>query len=322
MAGTLYGLPLSQQINDRGDPLSGGLMYLYEANTSTPVTSYSDFALTIENTNPLVLDSAGRVPEFWLSDGSYRVRLTTSAGVEVFDKQSVTAIGASSGAGGGSGSVDSSTVFGTGDIMWKPITGTRTGWVRANGRTIGSASSGATERANADTQTLYEYLWNNYSDTLCAVSGGRGANAAADFAANKAIGTYTMRGKAAFGLDGMGNSTAGVIAGGTPDAVSFGGTETKTVAQANLPSYNLSLASLTGSVSTDISNGTNVARSAQTAKRATTTPDGDTIVSVSSSTIALNSGTVTFGGTLPSGGSGTALNTMPPYMLGTWYIKL
>ena len=61
------------------------------------------------------------------------------------------------------------------------------GWVRKNGGSIGSALSGATERANADTLNLYTLFWDNYLDSNAPVAGGRGASAAADFAANKAL---------------------------------------------------------------------------------------------------------------------------------------
>jgi microcystin-dependent protein len=327
MAGTLFGLGLSQQISAGGNPLAGCLLYIYQENSSTPVTTYSDFTLATEQTFPIEADSAGRLPQIWVADGSYRARLTTSAGVEVFDESSVTAIGASSSSSGSSGS-SSSSGFETGDPIWVPVSGTRSGWVRANGRTIGSGSSVATERANGDTQALFEYLWNNFSNTLCAVSGGRGANAEADFNANKTIATYDMRGCGAFGLDDMGNTAASVIAAGTPTtAGSSGGGETATVLQANLPSYNLSAASLTGSVSTTLTNGSNVTRSLSEDKDSYSTSGGGNQnavedVSWNSDTVSLASGTVTFGGSVPSGGSGTALNKMPPYRLGSWYIKL
>jgi len=70
------------------------------------------------------------------------------------------------------------------------------GWVRKNGGTIGSAASGATERANADTAALYALLWNNYDDSQAAVAGGRGASASADFAADKTIVLPDARGRA------------------------------------------------------------------------------------------------------------------------------
>jgi microcystin-dependent protein len=326
MAGTLFGLGLSQQISAAGVPLSGALLYIYEANTSTPVTTYSDFSLSTEQTFPIVADSAGRLPQIWVADGSYRARLTTSAGIEVFDEASVTAIGASSVSSGSGGSSSSTSGFETGDTMWVPIVGTRSGWVRLNGRTIGSGSSAATERANGDAQALFEYLWNNFSNTLCPVTTGRGSSAESDFNANKVIATYSMRGRAAFGLDDMGNTVASIIAAGTPTSISTSGAETVTLLQANMPNYNLSAASLTGSVGTSITNGTSVNRNSSSNKRndiaATGGQDAVEDVTFSESTLSLASGTVTFGGSVPSGGSDTATNKMPPYMLGTWFIRL
>lgn len=67
------------------------------------------------------------------------------------------------------------------------------GWLLANGQTIGSAASGATARANADTATLYALLWGGTAnaDLVIQTSAGanttRGASAAADFAANKRL---------------------------------------------------------------------------------------------------------------------------------------
>jgi hypothetical protein len=225
LAGTLFGLGLSQQVSASGSPLSGALLYIYQENSSTPVTTYSDFTLSTEQTHPIEADSAGRLPQIWVADGSYRARLTTSAGIEVFDEASVTAIGASvtSGGGGGGSTVDATTIFQTGDTLWVPYAGTRTGWVRHNGRTISSGSGSGTERANADTQDLFEYLWNNFSNSLCAVSGGRGANATADFNANKTIALLSMRNRAPLGLDDMGNTAAGVIAANITAGLGGGG---------------------------------------------------------------------------------------------------
>jgi hypothetical protein len=241
-AGTIFGLPLSQQFLENGEPMSGGRLYLYAGGTSTPSTAYGDFGLTAgeELSHPIELDSSGRIPEFWLADGSYRVRLTDADGNEIFDINSTTALGASSGSGGGGGgSVDEEAVFQTGDIMFQPVDGTRAGWVRANARTIGSSSSGATERANADTEALFLHLWNTYNDTFCPVSGGRGGSAAADWSANKTIGTLNMRGRTVYGMDTMGNTAAGVL----PAAVTAGdfiGNEVSTIAQVNLPNVTFS----------------------------------------------------------------------------------
>lgn len=80
-------------------------------------------------------------------------------------------------------------------------------WVEENGGTIGGASSGATTRANADTAALFAHLWNNYSNSVLIIqdsSGSnttRGASAAADFAANKRMPLFDMRGEFARGWD-------------------------------------------------------------------------------------------------------------------------
>ena len=61
------------------------------------------------------------------------------------------------------------------------------GFVMADGRTIGDAATGATNRANADCLTLFTLLWGITADGHCPLPGGRGASAAADWAAHKAI---------------------------------------------------------------------------------------------------------------------------------------
>jgi len=325
MVGTLFGLPLSIQSDSSGDPESGGMLYLYQAGTSTPTTSYEDSGLTsgLELPFPIVLDAVGRVPQFWLSDGSYRARLTDAQGNELFDEDNITALGPSSGTGSGT-SVSSEALLGTGDMIWLPLAGTRAGWIRCNGRTIGSVASGATERANADTEDLFGHLWTNYSNTFAPIAGGRGASAAADWAANKAIGTIDMRGRAAFGLDDMGNTDANVLdistgGGSTGGTAALGQPKsTITLTQANLPSVSLSSTSLT--ISTTLSNETLQLRNTDTDTAAS--GSGQNVrKGGSQATITIDT---TIGGTVPLGGSGTSINLtmIPPLRVGTWYMKL
>lgn len=75
----------AQFFNDSGVPLSGGLLYSYAAGTTTPATTWTTNAGTVANTNPIVLDSAGRTPsEIWITGGvDYKFILKTSAGVTV-----------------------------------------------------------------------------------------------------------------------------------------------------------------------------------------------------------------------------------------------
>lgn len=119
-----------------------------------------------------------------------------------------------------------------------------TGWLLLSGSTIGSATSGASGRANADTETLYTLLWNSMSNTEAPVSTGRGASAAADFAANKTLTLPDARGRVVAGKDDMGGSAASrltnagsSVVGSTLGAV--GGTQnvTLTAAQSGLPSH-------------------------------------------------------------------------------------
>jgi microcystin-dependent protein len=198
-------LSLSQQFDAQGRPLSGGQLYFFVAGTTTPQNSFQDTALTIPYPNPITLDASGRVPPFYLADGLIKIRLATSAGVTVIAADNLLVVGASSGGGGG-GSIDATTILATGDVKARYGVGTLTGFVRANGRTIGSATSGATERANADTQTLFEYLWN--TDASLVVSSGRGATSIADWTANKTIALPDMRGRTIAGMDDMGTTAS------------------------------------------------------------------------------------------------------------------
>lgn len=75
-----------QFFDNNGIPLAGGLIYTYDAGTNTPRATYTTSAGTITHSNPIVLDSSGRVPtgEIWLTDAiSYKFVIQTSAAVLV-----------------------------------------------------------------------------------------------------------------------------------------------------------------------------------------------------------------------------------------------
>lgn len=70
------------------------------------------------------------------------------------------------------------------------------GWLYMNDGTIGSASSGATQRQNIDTFQLFKTLWDGVSNTNCPVlPGGRGASAVFDFTSNKTLRFPITRGR-------------------------------------------------------------------------------------------------------------------------------
>jgi len=252
---------------------------------------------------------------FWLADGLIHVRLTDSSGVQIIDTTMQVLGPSSGGGGGGGGTVDPTTVLSSGDLKVKYGTGPLTGFVRANGLTIGSAISGATERANADTQTLYIYLYG--ADPNLVVSGGRTGNALADFNANKTIALPDWRGRALAALDDMGNTAAGRLTASYFGSVATtlgasGGGQNATLITANLPPYTPGgLLSVT-STQTNVVQGTiqtflqGVAASFQMATGAT--------ASAITSTGFLN-------GT-PQGGASAPVTTVMPAMLATIYVKL
>ena len=72
----------AQFFDNDGNVLSGGKIYTYSAGTSTPATTYTTSAGSIAHSNPIILDSAGRVPtgEIWLTDGiNYKFVLNNSS---------------------------------------------------------------------------------------------------------------------------------------------------------------------------------------------------------------------------------------------------
>jgi hypothetical protein len=325
-AGTVPGFSLTPQFDSLGKVMPGCKLYVIQAGTTqTPQNSYQDSALTILQPNPLVCDATGRLPQWFVADGQIKVRLTNATGVQQFVGDNLLVVGASSGGGGGGGTVDPTTIMATGDVKSRYGTGVLTGFVRLNGRTIGSATSGATERANADTQALFEYLWN--TDANLAVSTGRGASANADWVANKTIALPTAQNRALAGLGDMGNSDAGLFAGSTftsGNSTTLGsrlgvGTP-KTLVQNNLPNLTLAV-STTGTINVTSLVGNIVqgitTYAAQGGGATINTPIATSAVnsagpnSMSGSTSSLNGGV-----------TAVAFDTVSPFLLVTVYIKL
>lgn len=348
-------LPVAlQQISDQnGHPIVGALLYFYQVGTvATRQDSFQDSGLTNTNQWPLPTDAYGRVPMFYVASGSIKVRLTDPGGLVIFDYPSMLVIGPSGGGGGG-GTIDPTTIASTGDVKFRVAAETQTGWVRNNGNTIGNAISGATERANADTQALFIYLWNTFPGL--AVSGGRGANALADFSASKTISTVDMRGFAPHGLDTMGAAAAGRLAGALFGSPYFGSSSTQgstggeashSILQTQLPAVapaftgNPVTPSFTGNAVTPVFTGTQQTWNAnQQFKQSFTSGSAfgggtfdftsvtPTVTVTPSGTIAAITPSGTIGAITPSGtiaalGSGVAMNVMNPFILGTYFMKL
>jgi len=95
----------------------------------------------------------------------------------------------------------------TGTLAAFRMTTAPTGWIKENGGSIGNLSSGATTRANSDTEALFSLLWTNFDNTTLIIQASdgtattRGASAAADFAANKRMPLFDSRSRYLRGAD-------------------------------------------------------------------------------------------------------------------------
>lgn len=95
-SGTLAPLGRAQYFADDGSPLAAGKLYTYAAGTTTPAATYTDSTLSTANSNPIILDSAGRASIF-LAAASYKFVLKTSADVTLWTQDNVASIGLTQG---------------------------------------------------------------------------------------------------------------------------------------------------------------------------------------------------------------------------------
>ena len=86
----------AQFFTNSGVVLTGGKLYTYAAGTTTPQATYTSSSGVTAHTNPIILDSAGRVPggEIWLSASPYKFILNTSADVLIATYDNISGIGA------------------------------------------------------------------------------------------------------------------------------------------------------------------------------------------------------------------------------------
>lgn len=200
-----------------GSPAAGALAYFFVGGTTTPLTVYEDAGEGTPQTDPVEADTNGRWPNVFIPFlDSYDVKVTTASGTQLYYPTNIPNADPNPSATTGTILTSSSQLFQTGGMRFEVAVGAApTGWVRANGLTIGNAISGATERANADTALLYTYLFDSAPDSVLPVTGGRGASASATFALGRPIALPDMRGGLAIGADTMGNTAAGRFATAT-----------------------------------------------------------------------------------------------------------
>lgn len=78
-----------QYLLQSGQVNAGGKLYFYETNLTTPKDTWSNPEMTVLNSNPVIMDSAGRtLTDVW-GDGEYGVKMTDSADVVQWTRNNV-----------------------------------------------------------------------------------------------------------------------------------------------------------------------------------------------------------------------------------------
>ncbi|WP_299393305.1 hypothetical protein [Pelagibius sp.] len=177
---------------------------------------------------------------------------------------------------------------GTGDFKSTAKATVDPGWLLADGRTIGSPTSGANLTGD-QYRALFTCLWNDWSETTAPVTpGGRGVSADQDWADNKAIRIPNRRGYAEVGADASPPLTARAVG-------AIWGEEEVTIERTHLPAEGLDL-------TLPRKFGSNEGSGVGFSKDNGTTSDGT--------------------GTTENMGDGTTLPIQPPSMAAYIWIKL
>lgn len=195
----LSGLP----VFDQGYPVDGALLYAYDAGTTTPRSLYLTAAIDLDHAHQTPVQMVdGVFPVMFAGPGDYDLWIYGSDGALI---RVISGLQGDPEVGTVGAAFDPLAQVATGDVVVAHRTGRRAGYVRANadGLTIGSSASTATERANDDCHALFVYLYT--FDPSLAVTGGRSsAGAEADWNGNKTIALPNESGRF--------NIAAGVVA--------------------------------------------------------------------------------------------------------------
>ncbi len=82
-----------QYFDSNGNPLAGGKLYSYATGTTTPLATYSDKNLNVQNTNPIILGSDGRprdvtglvIVSVFMTAAVYEFVMKSSTGTTIWD---------------------------------------------------------------------------------------------------------------------------------------------------------------------------------------------------------------------------------------------
>lgn len=81
--------PKLQFFDNDGNPLSGGMLYTFEAGTTTPIATYTDSTQAASNTNPVICDSRGECSIWLKPEQKYLFVLTDANGNEIWAQDNI-----------------------------------------------------------------------------------------------------------------------------------------------------------------------------------------------------------------------------------------
>jgi hypothetical protein len=86
----------AQFFDNNGIILSGGKLYTYAAGTTTPQVTFTSSSGNTNHSNPIILDSAGRVPggEIWITAQAYKFVLNDANNVLIATYDNIIGSGA------------------------------------------------------------------------------------------------------------------------------------------------------------------------------------------------------------------------------------
>ena len=132
-----------QFLDGNGNPLTAGKLYTYFNGTTVPRTTYTTAAETTPNTNPIILDSAGRADIFLTAGVAYKFVLANAGNVTQYTVDNITSAGTMSTQNSNFVTITGGTISGV--TITGPITGDVTGNLTGNvtGNLTGNVTGGA-----------------------------------------------------------------------------------------------------------------------------------------------------------------------------------
>jgi len=255
----LWQSSLVPMIGINGRPMVGAKAYFFDASTTTPQTVWAESGLGVSLDRPVVTNARGMFPAVFLNPdpGVYRVLVTDADDAVIYDVDNISVPQDANFEPPDTGDTSETLLFKTGmRIGFYGSTNAPAGWVRCNGRTLGRATSGATERANDDAEALFLHLWG--VDTTLAVSGGRGGSASGDWGSGKTIALPDYRervpaGLATMGADAAGRISSALLDGGETSSTlgATGGADDVALISGQLPAHTHTGSGTTGNDSPD-----------------------------------------------------------------------